>query len=84
MRHKIWLVLLLSFVLGCGNGQNGDGEKQIENVTKTEVLEQEDETKTEIQEQTEILKKQENATQRNWSVSVCLLPWWWFCSFSAA
>ena len=63
MRHKIWLVLLLSFVLGCGNGQNGDGEKQIENVTKTEVLEQEDETKTEIQEQTEILKKQENATQ---------------------
>ena len=39
-RHKIWLVLLLSLMVGCG--QNADGEKQAENLTQTEASKQEE------------------------------------------
>ena len=50
--NKIWLVLLLSLAIGCGNAQNTDGEQQVENLTQTENLEQKEPSKQdEIQEQ---------------------------------
>ena len=50
--NKIWLVLFLIFVVGCGNAQNADGEQQTENLTQTENLEQKESSKQEeIQEQ---------------------------------
>ena len=41
-RHKIWLALLLSLAVGCGNSQNADGEQQAENLTQTETQKQEE------------------------------------------
>ena len=53
-RHKIWLALLLSLAVGCGNGQNADGEQQAENLTQTEM-----------QKQEEMLEKEDMAGQEN-------------------
>ena len=41
-RYKIWLVLLLSFAIGCGSSQQTDGEQKAENLMQTEAQKQEE------------------------------------------
>lgn len=63
-RHKIWLALLLSLAIGCGNVQNTDGEQQAEKMTQTETQQQEEmQQQTESQKQTEVQKQEENPKQ---------------------
>ena len=47
-RHKIWLALLLSLAVGCGNSENADGEQQAENLTQTETQKQEEISEKEV------------------------------------
>ena len=65
MKQKFWLVLLCSFAIGCGNGQNADGETLIENTAQTETLEQEENvTQVETQKQEESVTKTDVSKDR--------------------
>ena len=56
MRHKIWLILLLSFAFGCGNAQNTDGEKQVEAQKQEEnTIQTKTPTQTEAPKRSEIV-----------------------------
>ena len=57
-RYKIWLVLLLSFAIGCGSSQQTDGEQKAENLMQTEAQKQE-----ELSEQEEMSKQEETSKQ---------------------
>ena len=62
-RQKIWLALLLSLSIGCGNGQHTDGEQQAENLTQTETQKQEGNV-TEAPKRSEIIIQNSSTEQR--------------------